>query len=143
MRKNRRAGSGIRARGTQAGATTAELALVLPVVLTIVFSAIEFSRLNMLIHLAQVSAYEGARHGLVEGATVEEVETRVNAIVSHCVRAPATVTVTPSELTATTTDITVQVSIPISGNFWIMPTFVTAPVSGQCSLRTDRILNSG
>ena len=42
------------------GATTVELALVLPVLFIIVFGSFEFSRLNMLKHLAEVAAYEGA-----------------------------------------------------------------------------------
>ncbi|MBX3440075.1 MAG: pilus assembly protein, partial [Planctomycetaceae bacterium] len=54
------------------GATTVELAIVLPVLFLFVFSAIEFSRLNMLRHLASVAAYEGARQGIVLGATADE-----------------------------------------------------------------------
>lgn len=123
---------------SRSAATTVELAIVLPVLFFLVFAAVEFSRLNMLKHLAGVAAYEGARHGIVVGATVSEVEARVHEIISNCVSSPATVTTTPTALSDVTTDLSVHVSVPVSGNFWIIPAFVSGPVTSECTIKTER-----
>ena len=70
------------ATGARRGATTVEVAMILPVLFLFIFASFEFSRLNMLKHLAGAAAYEGAREGIVIGATADDVTTRVNAILA-------------------------------------------------------------
>jgi len=120
------------------GATTVELALVLPVLFLVVFGAFEFSRLNMLKHLASVAAYEGAREGIIIGATAADVETQVNGILAAGGIIDATVTTTPATLTATTTEVQVNVSIPVDGNFWVLPRYASGAITGSCTLSTER-----
>lgn len=120
------------------GATTVEVALILPVLFLFIFASFEFSRLNMLKHLAGAAAYEGAREGIVIGATADDVSTRVNAILTAGSVYDATITTTPSTITAATTEVVVQVTIPVDGNFWLMPAYASGSINGSCRLSTER-----
>ena len=138
--RSQRSGS---VRKTQAephrGVTTVEVAMVLPVLFLFVLGAVEFSRLNMLKHLASVAAYEGAREGIIIGATAADVTTRVNAILATGSVHNATITTTPATISDTTTEVQVQVSIPVQGNFWLMPAFASGTVTGNCRLNSERL----
>jgi Flp pilus assembly protein TadG len=120
------------------GATTVELALVLPVLFLVVFAAFEFSRLNMLKHLADAAAYEGAREGIVIGATASDVQAKANAILAAGYAVDATITTIPATITESTTVVEVQVSIPVDGNFWVMPAYASGEITGSCQLSTER-----
>ena len=124
--------------GARRGATTVELAMVLPVLFLVVVGAFEFSRLNMLKHLATVAAYEGAREGIIIGATAADVETQVNGVLAAGGIIDASVTTTPATITAATTEVQVQVSIPVDGNFWVLPAYASGSVTGSCRLSTER-----
>jgi Flp pilus assembly protein TadG len=126
------------AAGVRRGATTVEVALILPVLLLFVFASFEFSRLNMLKHLAGAAAYEGAREGIVIGATADDVAARVNAILASGGVYDADITTTPSTLSISTTEVIVQVTIPVEGNFWVMPKYVSGTITGSCRLSTER-----
>lgn len=54
------------------GATTVEFALVLPLLLVFIFGAVEYGRVNSLLHSAESAAYEGCRVGIVVNATKDE-----------------------------------------------------------------------
>lgn len=120
------------------GATTVELALVLPVLFLVVFGAFEFSRLNMLKHLASVAAYEGAREGIIIGATAADVQAQVNGVLAAGGIIDATITTTPATLTTTTTEVQVDVWIPVDGNFWVLPSYASGAITGTCTLSTER-----
>jgi Flp pilus assembly protein TadG len=120
------------------GATTVEVALILPVLFLFIFASFEFSRLNMLKHLAGAAAYEGAREGIVIGATAAEVTARANAILAAGSVSDATITTTPSTITEATTEIFVQVTIPVEGNFWLMPVYASGSITGSSRLSTER-----
>jgi len=124
--------------GGRRGATTVELALVLPVLFLVIFASFEFSRLNMLKHLADAAAYEGAREGIIIGATTNDVEAQANVILAAGYAVGATITTTPTTITDDTTDVQVDVSIPVSGNFWVMPAYASGAITGSCRLSTER-----
>ena len=54
------------------GTTTVEFALTAPIVFFLLMGAIELSRANMLRHTTVVAATEGARNGIIPGATSAE-----------------------------------------------------------------------
>jgi Flp pilus assembly protein TadG len=126
------------AHDARRGATTVELALVLPVLFLVVFGAFEFSRLNMLKHLASVAAYEGAREGIIIGATTADVQAQVNGVLAAGGIINANVTTTPATITTTTTEVQVDVSIPVAGNFWVLPSYASGAITGTCTLSTER-----
>ncbi len=120
------------------GVVTVELAFVLPILFMVLFGSIEFSRLNMLKHLANVAAYEGARSGMCVGNTDTDVIAKATQILNAGSVVSPTITVTPSTITETTTDVQVDISIPVAGNFWLAPKYVTSAVTGTCTLTTER-----
>ena len=106
------------ARRRRRGATAVEFALAAPVLLLIVFAAIEFSRVNMLRHTIAEAAYEGARRGIVPGATAEEVRSAATNIVRSASANTFAVDVLPATLAPDTPQVSVTVSIPIAENTW-------------------------
>src|SRR5690606_21432947 len=55
------------------GAALVEFALTAPLLFFILFASLEFARANMLRNTVEMAAYEGARRGIVPGATAEDV----------------------------------------------------------------------
>lgn len=103
--------------------TVVEFAVTLPLVLFLFFGSIEFARVNMLRHTVAQAAYEGARRGIVPGATADEVRTVAQEILDSAFASSYTITVTPSTITRSTTQVTVDISLPLATNSWIVPDF--------------------
>jgi hypothetical protein len=95
-----------------------------PIVFLLFFAAFEFSRINMLRHTADIAAYEGAREGIVAGATSEEVEQRVQDLLAAVAVRQAEITVTPDPIQRTSRQVTVDVDVPIAPNSWLTPRFM-------------------
>lgn len=58
--------------GNQAGQSTVELALVLPVLLTVLLGVVQFALVHHARQVAQTAAHEGARFGAAEGRTATD-----------------------------------------------------------------------
>ena len=54
-----------------------EMAVCLPVLFLIFFGSIDLIRYNLLRNIVAHATYEAARHGIVRGATIDEVEAKV------------------------------------------------------------------
>ena len=136
MLQNRTLG-GVTRPQERCGATVVEFALVTPVVFVIFFGAVEFSRVNVVRHTIDVAAYEGARRGIVPGATAADVEARVAEVLSNVAIANSTVTVTPATLEGSS-DVTVDVLTPMNNNGFISGTFMKGQtLSGQSTLARE------
>ncbi|TWT30305.1 TadE-like protein [Posidoniimonas corsicana] len=106
------------------GATIVEFALTAPILLMLVFAGIEFSRANMLLHTAAISATEGARKGIVSGATAKDVKEAAFAELQPLGIRSARVIVKPDEINPETDMITVGVCVPLTtDNFYMTPKF--------------------
>jgi Flp pilus assembly protein TadG len=110
-----------RQRTNRSGTTSVEFAVVAPMVFLLFFTAFELSRLNMIRHTAEVAAYEGARRGIVPGATAEHVRGRVAQVLGAVGVQNMTITVQPEVLTQESREVSVHVSIPLAENAWIVP----------------------
>ena len=100
------------------GALTIEMAFCIPIVFLILLGTLEFSRMNMLRNSIDNAAYEGARRGVVPGATASDCVTSANRVLTAVGANNATVTVTPPTLTDSTQQVSVAISIPMSSNSW-------------------------
>jgi Flp pilus assembly protein TadG len=131
-----------RRQSTRRGAATVEFALTAPILFLLVLSMIEFARFNMIRHGIDSAAYEGARRGIVPGATASDVQTTSKKILTAVSMVNGTVTVNPSTLTPTTTQVTVTVEVPLSSNGWIVPKFFTqSKLSRACTLAREKTDN--
>jgi len=122
------------------GATAVEFAFVAPVLLAVIFSSFEFSRLAMMRSLAQSAAYEAARDVIVEGSTSEEATNEANRILARLATKEAIVTINDdTAITPTTQEVHVLVQIPMEKNMFLYTSWFTGKyVSAEITLRTER-----
>lgn len=102
---------------------TVEFAMVAPVFFTFVFAGIEFARANMIRNSVQNAVYEGARTGIVPGATNAECISATQSLLSTVGIAQSDIMVTPANL-SNADAVTVAVTAPLSGtNGYVFPNF--------------------
>lgn len=107
------------------GAVSVEVAICIPVVFLFLLGTLEFSRVNMLRSSIDNAAYEGARRGVVPGATTEDCIQQAAQILRAVGLRQATVTVTPSTINDSTPQVTVEVVAPMSENGWGLSRFLS------------------
>ncbi len=101
------------------GATLVEFAIVSPIAFFVIFGGIELSRISMIRNNAEIAVYEGARCGILPGASASKVRAVVDKYLNVIGIKKATVTVTPSTITGQTPQVTVSVSIPLAESTWV------------------------
>ena len=118
MRRNR--------RNPRAGAAAVEFAVVLPLLMLLVFGMIEFGRMVMVQQMVVSSAREGARHAILDGATIASTKARAGNYLANAGVSTAVVDVTPDPNSASTaTPITVDVRVSFEDVSWMpVPMFL-------------------
>jgi len=121
------------------GVTTVEFALVAPLAFLLLFGALELGHVYMVSHTAEAAAYEGARRGIIPGATAAECIAEANDLLQLCRIRGATVTVTPAILSTSDANVTVRIEVPYSSNSLIAPFFArNIVVNRECKLSRER-----
>ncbi len=110
--------------GKRIGKAAIEFAMTFPLLLVFVFGGMEFSRANTIRNICENAALEGARAGMIPGATAQDCTNAANNLLNIMAIQNATVTVTPSTITPSTPDVEVMVTIPLSDNCLPMSQFV-------------------
>jgi len=95
------------------GAVLVEFALTVGLVFFFFFAALEFCRVSMIRHSIEHALYEGARAGIIPGATVSDVQNRARSVLRTVGLGSTTVEVTPSVLTTTTREVSVRIRLPL------------------------------
>jgi Flp pilus assembly protein TadG len=114
--------------------------MVAPIVFLLIFSGIEFARVNTLWHTASNAAYEGARRGMVPGATAQDIEYAATSILNTVAAKSTTVTVVPAVILPDTDQVTVDIDVPLDANAWVIPRFFkNRTVSTSCTLNRELI----
>ncbi|TWT31180.1 TadE-like protein [Posidoniimonas corsicana] len=122
------------------GAVVVEFAIIAPVFFMVIFAMFEFSRLNVLRHTADNAAYEAARLAIVPGATAADAENEANRILRIVGARDAVVTVTPAVIDRSTTEVTVEVAVPLNTNGLVTPRFTRGrTLQSRSTLRTERV----
>ncbi len=120
------------------GAITVEVALCLPILLTVLFGSYELARANMMLHSTESAAYEGARVGIIPGATPQSVRDSVGHVLRSVGVTQFNVQITPPVLTNADEEIEVEVTVPFRENLAIPTFFIRDPVfTGTCTLRRE------
>lgn len=96
------------------GALTVEFALTAPIFFLVVFAGIEFARIHMIQNAMENAAFEGARRGIVPGATATDCELVTTNQIEIIGLNDVTVTVDPAIIDATAESVTVEVQVPIT-----------------------------
>jgi Flp pilus assembly protein TadG len=115
-------------RLSRRAAVTVETAVVFPVVVLFFFAQFEIVRLNNIRNSVYMAAYDGARAGIVPGATAGDATNAAQYILNSVSAINSTITVSPSTITDTTEDITVTVSVPLDDNAWTTPLYAPGKV---------------
>jgi len=120
------------------GAVTVEVALCLPILLAILFGSYELARANMMFHSTESAAYEGARVGIIPGATPESVREAVGSVLRSVGVGEFEVDITPEVITNQTEEIEVGVTVPFRENLALPSFFIQDPTfRGTCTLRRE------
>lgn len=97
------------------GATVVEIAMILPLLFTLFWGFWEWSRVEMIRQAAATAAYEGARRGILPGATINDMETMANEkLIPYSV---SDAVITPS-IDNVTNRASVEITIPLKNNLW-------------------------
>ena len=101
------------------GAATVEMALIAPVILTLIFGSIEFGRMMIVLEIVTNAAREGARRAVVAGANDTQVFTTVDTYLSQSDISGYTRSISPSLADASSGEpVTVTVSVPYNAVDW-------------------------
>lgn len=105
------------------GATMVEFAFAAPILIVFSLTLIELARLFTIQNTVENAAMEGARRGIVPGATASSAQQAARDVLTAVRISNATVNITPSVITQTTPTVTVSVRAPVAGNTWIPSRF--------------------
>jgi len=130
-------------RGDRRGAAVVEIDLTAPILFMILFTSLEFSRYNMIQQTAYNAAFEGARQGILPGATAADCQTAGENVLKQVGIKNYTVTISPNPITnptthVTATQVTATVSVPVANNLWIKPMYLgSGTITKTCTLTCD------
>lgn len=94
----------------------------------VLMAGIEFSRFMFARHSVDQAAYEGARAGIIPGATSDNVRQVANRILNATGIRKATIRVTPETINDKTAEVEVHIRCNYSDSSWIGPLFLGATV---------------
>jgi Flp pilus assembly protein TadG len=103
-------------RRKRRGAAVVEFAVVVPVFFLLVFGMIEYGRLVMVQQVLTNAAREGARVGVMDGATQASVDTAVNNYLTAAQITGGTTTVSPNPPSSAAYGASVTVSVSVGFN---------------------------
>ena len=106
------------------GATAIETALAAPLLFLVFFAGLEFARANMVRNVTENAALEGARAGILPGATAQDCIDKANAELIKLDINGASVGVVPAVIGPSTSQVAVTVSVPLSQNSMPLSKFV-------------------
>lgn len=119
------------------GATVVEFALTAPILFMLLFGALELGHANMILNVSEAAAYEGAREGIVPGASAAEVRAAAQRILGISNIRGAAIQVNPANLALETDTIRVDITVPYAQNT-LMPPFFTGGLIIQRSCELAR-----
>lgn len=123
------------------GAVTVEFAIALPILIAFTFTGVEFARVNMIRNTVANAAFEGARQGIVPGATSAECEAAADQLLNLVEIAGGTAAVTPNPILPSSDSVTVTVTVPItSANSFVTPQFyLGSTIVSSVTLPRERV----
>ncbi|MFO0941662.1 MAG: TadE/TadG family type IV pilus assembly protein [Pirellulales bacterium] len=121
------------------GATAIEFALTAPILFALVFGAVELGHANMVLNTAEAACYEGARVGILPGATVAECEQATRNKLTALKIKNATIQVSPANLSNFSPTVTIKVVVPYANNALTFPFFTkNVVVQRECTLTREK-----
>ncbi|XZE44889.1 TadE/TadG family type IV pilus assembly protein [Pirellulaceae bacterium SH467] len=110
------------------GAFTVEFAFCAGIFFMILMAGVEFSRFMFARHSVDQAAYEGARAGIIPGATSSDVRQVATRILNATGIRKATIQVTPETINDNTAEVEVHIRCNYADSSWMGPLFLGAAV---------------
>ena len=88
--------------------------MIAPIFFLLIFGGIEFASVHITQCAMENAAFEGARKGIVPGATVEQCKARAEALMEGAGINEFAVSVTPATITSSTDSVKVSVAVPMT-----------------------------
>ena len=131
---------GARKRRHRRGAAAIEFAIVSPIFFMFTFACIEFARVNMLRNTAEIAATEGARAGVMPGATASDCIAVTDKELTVLGVKGKTITVEPATLTDSVASVRVTVAVPLTlaNGYMLTPYFMGKTIKTSIELRKER-----
>ncbi len=107
----------------RSGAAAVEFALTFPLLILMLFGAVELSHANMVLNSTEAAAYEGARRGIVPGSEAETCIASSQRMLDIAGVRGGSITVEPASLLIDTDTIRVTIEVPYSSNTIVAPLF--------------------
>ena len=117
-----------------------ELSITAPILFLVVFTSVEFARVNMIRHTADNAAYEAARSAIVPGATAQKAENLAHNIMDVVGARSVSVNITPAVILEDTEEVMVEVTVPIDDNGYLVPKFFAGgQIVSTSTLRREQL----
>lgn len=122
------------------GATAVEFAMTAPLAFLLLLGALELGHANMVFNTTEAAAYEGARHGIVPGASAADCVSEATRILEISGIRGAVVSVVPADLDTISDSVQVIINVPYSSNTIVAQTFTKQlQISRACELRREKL----
>lgn len=108
-----------RTKRKRLGAATVEFAICAPVFFFLVFTGMELARTNMIVHSVESAALQGARRGIIPGATSAQCRIAAEAVLKIAGLREYSINVTPVTITEATTSVSVSIDVPLDKNGYL------------------------
>jgi Flp pilus assembly protein TadG len=102
---------------------TVEFAMTAPLLFFLLFGALELGHANMVFNSTEAAAYEGARSGIVPGASASDCVAATQHFLGIAGIRNAVIEITPADLLLDTPAVEVKVTVPYSQNTIVAPLF--------------------
>ena len=99
-------------------AVAVEMAITCGMAFFFFFAALEFCRVSMMRHTVEHALYEGARQGIIPGATVDEVQSKARGVMRTIGIRSVSIDVTPATIVSSTPEIAVRIRMPLDQNLF-------------------------
>ena len=137
-----------RRKESRRGATTVEMAMVLPVFVMSVLGVIEIGRAMMLVQVLEDAARTGVRMAVLSNTSNTQVTTSVQSLVQNTTKVPTsdvtvTIGVNGSNSAALSTavpgdTISVSVEVPFAAASWVPPNFLQGKnLTALCTMQHE------
>ena len=126
-------------RAPRRGAAAIEFAMTAPLLFLMLYAALELGHANMTFHTVEAACYEGARIGIVPGATADQCRNAANRILLSSGVRGATVRVLPEDLQIDSPEVAVEIGVPYAETALLPPTFTRVlNISRRCELVREK-----
>lgn len=122
------------------GAVAVEFAVCVPVLFALLFGCYEMARANLMKHAAESAAYEGARVGIIPGATEEEIREATQFVMTSVGVSDFVIDVQNRVSEDDAEFVTVEIQVPFQENFQLGTFFIDDPTfRGSCTLKRESL----